>query len=74
MGGWAVVIVFDGVLFGFFKVYKDVCKMLVEEYKLDGVIFMFLGVFKFYVGVLIVILMFIKMGVGGIDFVWFCDM
>ena len=73
-GGRAAVIVPDGVLFGSSKAHKDVRKMLVEEHKLDGVISMPSGVFKPYAGVSTAILMFTKTGVGGTDFVWFCDM
>ncbi len=64
----------DGVLFASSKAHKDIRKMLVEEHKLDGVISMQSGVFQPYAGVSTAILMFIKTGAVGTDFVWFCDM
>ena len=48
MGGRAVVIVPDGVLFSSSKAHKDLRKILVEDQKLDGIISMPSGVFKPY--------------------------
>jgi type I restriction enzyme M protein len=72
-GGRAAVIVPDGVLFGSSTAHKTLRKMLVEEHKLEAVIKLPSGVFRPYAGVSTAILVFTKTGVGGTDFVWFCD-
>lgn len=74
IGGRCVCIVLDGVLFGLIGGYKLIRKEIVDNYKLEVIILMLSGVFKFYVGVFIVIMIFIKIGIGGIDKVWFYDM
>ncbi|NRB55514.1 MAG: SAM-dependent DNA methyltransferase [Salinicola sp.] len=73
-GGRAAVIVPDGVLFGSSKAHKSLRKMLVEEQKLDAIIYMPSGVFKPYAGVSTAILLFTKTNSGGTDRVWFYDM
>jgi type I restriction enzyme M protein len=73
IGGRAVVIVPDGVLFGSSKAHKDLRRMLVEENKLDAVIKLPSGVFRPYAGVSTAILVFTRTGVGGTNHVWFYD-
>lgn len=74
IGGRAVVIVPDGVLFGSSKAHKNLRKELVEHHRLQGVISMPSGVFKPYAGVSTGILLFTKTGIGGTEDVWFYDM
>ena len=73
-GGRGAGIVPDGVLFGSSTAHKALRKELVENHKLDGVISMPSGVSKPYAGVSTAVLIFIKTGAGGTDFVWFYDM
>lgn len=73
-GGRCACIVPDGVLFGSSKAHKDIRKAIVEEQRLEAVIFMPSGVFKPYAGVSTAILIFTKTGHGGTDKVWFYDM
>jgi type I restriction enzyme M protein len=73
VGGRAVVIVPDGVLFGSSKAHQELRRMLVEHHKLDAVINLPSGVFRPYAGVSTAILVFTKTGVGGTEHVWFYD-
>ena len=72
-GGRAAVIVPDGVLFGSSKAHKELRRILVEDYKLDGVVKLPGGVFKPYAGVSTAILFFTKTNSGGTDHVWFYE-
>ena len=74
VGGRCACIVPDGVLFGSSKAHKDIRKALVEDNRLEAVIFMPSGVFKPYAGVSTAVLVFTKTGHGGTDQVWFYDM
>ena len=74
VGGRGAVIVPDGVLFGSSTAPKAIRKELVDGNRLEAVISMLSGVFKFYAGVSIGILVFTKTGHGGTDKVWFYDM
>ena len=56
------------------KAYTNLRKMLVEEHKLEAVIYMPGGVFKPYSGVQTAILVFTKTGTGGTDKVWLYNM
>ena len=56
------------------KAYTNLRKMLVEEHKLEAVIYMPGGVFKPYSGVQTAILVFTKTGTGGTDRVWLYNM
>ena len=73
-GGRAAVIVPDGVLFGSSKAHRTLCRILVEEQKLDAIVSMPSGVFKPYAGVSTAILLFTKTNSGGTEDVWFYDM
>jgi len=59
-GGWAAVIVPDGVLFGSSNAPKSLRRILIEDQKLDAVISLPGGVFKSYAGVSTAILLFTK--------------
>ena len=74
VGGRAVVIVPDGVLFGSSKAHKDIRRELIENHRLEAVISMPSGVFKPYAGVSTAVLVFTRTGHGGTDKVWFYDM
>jgi type I restriction enzyme M protein len=74
LGGRAVVIVPDGVLFGSSNAHMQVRKEIVDRQKLQAVISMPSGVFKPYAGVSTAILLFTKTESGGTDNVWFYDM
>jgi type I restriction enzyme M protein len=74
VGGRAVVIVPDGVLFGSSKAHKSIREELVNNQKLEAVISMPSGVFKPYAGVSTAVLYFTKTNSGGTDKVWFYDM
>jgi type I restriction enzyme M protein len=73
-GGWAAVIVPDGVLFGSSKAHRSLRQQLVEEHFLEGVVSLPSGVFRPYAGVSTAILFFTKTGRGGTDQVWFYDL
>lgn len=72
IGGRAVVIVPDGVLFGSSKAHKDLRKMLIHDCELQGIVSMPSGVFKPYAGVSTAILVFVESGTT--ERVWFYDM
>jgi type I restriction enzyme M protein len=72
IGGRAVVIVPDGVLFGSSGAHKDLREMLIKKCELQGVVSMPSGVFKPYAGVSTAILVFVKGGTT--QRVWFYDM
>lgn len=74
IGGRCACIVPDGVLSGTEKAFKDIKKELINNNKLEAVIFMPSGVFKPYAGVSTGILIFTKTTTGGTDNVWFYDM
>ncbi|MCB0749339.1 MAG: SAM-dependent DNA methyltransferase, partial [Ignavibacteriae bacterium] len=74
VGGPAVVIVPDGVLFGSSNAHKSIREEIVKNQKLEAVISMPSGVFKPYAGVSTAILFFTKTNSGGTDKVWFYDM
>ena len=74
-GGRAAVIVPDGVLFGLNQTpTRELCRILVEDQKLEGVISLPSGVFKPYAAVSTAILLFTKTNSGGTDHVWFYDL
>ena len=56
------------------KAYTNLRKKLVEEHKLEAVIYMPGGVFKPYSGVQTAIIVFTKTGTGGTDKVWLYNM
>lgn len=72
-GGRAAVIVPDGVVFGSSNAHKTLRRILVEDQKLDAVIWLPGGVFKPYAGVSTAILVFTKTNSGGTDHIWFYD-
>jgi type I restriction enzyme M protein len=74
LGGRAVVIVPDGVLFGSSKAHLQIRKEIIDRQRLQAVISMPSGVFKPYAGVSTAILLFTKTNSGGTDNVWFYDM
>jgi len=74
LGGRAVVIVPDGVLFGSSNAHLQIRKEIIDHQRLQAVISMPSGVFKPYAGVSTAILLFTKTNSGGTDKVWFYDM
>jgi type I restriction enzyme M protein len=74
LGGRAVVIVPDGVLFGSSKAHQQIRTEIIDRQKLEAVISMPSGVFKPYAGVSTAILIFTKTNSGGTNMVWFYDM
>lgn len=75
MGGRCACIVPNGVLFrSNAKAYEQLRRELVENQKLEAVIYMPSGVFKPYSGVSTAILLFTKTDAGGTDDVWLYDM
>lgn len=74
-GGRCACIVPNGVLFrSNAKAYGQLRKELVENQKLEAIIYMPSGVFKPYSGVSTAVLVFTKTGVGGTDNVWLYNM
>lgn len=74
-GGRCACIVPNGVLFrSNAKAYAQLRRELVENQKLDAVIYMPSGVFKPYSGVSTAILVFTKTDAGGTDDVWLYNM
>lgn len=75
MGGRCACIVPNGVLFrSNSKAYEQLRRELVENQKLETVIYMPSGVFKPYSGVSTAILVFTKTDAGGTDDVWLYNM
>ena len=74
VGGRCACIVPDGVLFGSSTAHKAIRKEIIENNRLEAVVFMPSGVFKPYAGVSTAVLIFTKTGHGGTDKVWFYDM
>lgn len=75
MGGRCACIVPNGVLFRTnSKAYSQLRKELVENQKLEAIIYMPSGVFKPYSGVSTAILVFTKTNAGGTDKVWMYNM
>ena len=75
MGGRCACIVPNGVLFrSNSKAYMQLRRELVENQKLEAVIYMPSGVFKPYSGVSTAILVFTKTDAGGTDDVWLYNM
>lgn len=74
LGGRAVVIVPDGVLFGSTGGHLQIRKEIIDHQRLQAVISMPSGVFKPYAGVSTAVLLFTKTNSGGTDNVWFYDM
>lgn len=75
LGGRCACIVPNGVLFRTnAKAYTQLRRMLVENQKLEAVIYMPSGVFKPYSGVSTAILVFTKTDAGGTDNVWLYNM
>ncbi|MBQ9021234.1 MAG: SAM-dependent DNA methyltransferase [Eggerthellaceae bacterium] len=75
LGGRCACIVPNGVLFRTnSKAYRQLRKELVENQKLEAVIYMPSGVFKPYSGVSTAILVFTKTNAGGTDKVWLYNM
>ena len=75
MGGRCACIVPNGVLFrSNSKAYEQLRRELVENQKLEAVIYMPSGVFKPYSGVSTAILVFTKTDAGGTDEVWLYNM
>lgn len=75
LGGRCACIVPNGVLFrSNSKAYRHLRKQLVEEQKLEAIIYMPSGVFKPYSGVSTAILVFTKTDAGGTDDVWLYNM
>ncbi|TGY71578.1 SAM-dependent DNA methyltransferase [Enterorhabdus sp. NM05_H27] len=74
-GGRCACIVPNGVLFrSNSKAYQQLRQELVENQKLEAIIFMPSGIFKPYSGVSTAILIFTKTDAGGTDDVWFYNM
>lgn len=74
-GGRCACIVPNGVLFrSNSKAYTQLRKELVENQKLEAIVFMPSGVFKPYSGVSTAILVFTKTDAGGTDNVWLYNM
>lgn len=74
-GGRCACIVPNGVLFrSNSKAYRQLREELVENQKLEAIIFMPSGIFKPYSGVSTAILVFTKTDAGGTDDVWFYNM
>lgn len=75
LGGRCACIVPNGVLFRTnSKAYAQLRKELVENQKLESIIYMPSGVFKPYSGVSTAILVFTKTNAGGTDHVWLYNM
>lgn len=75
LGGRSACIVPNGVLFRTnSKAYTQLRKELVENQKLEAIIYMPSGVFKPYSGVSTAILVFTKTDAGGTDNVWLYNM
>lgn len=75
LGGRCACIVPNGVLFrSNSKAYRHLRKQLVEEQKLEAIIYMPSGIFKPYSGVSTAILVFTKTDAGGTDSVWLYNM
>lgn len=75
LGGRCACIVPNGVLFrSNSKAYRHLRKQLVEEQRLEAIIYMPSGVFKPYSGVSTAILVFTKTDAGGTDDVWLYNM
>lgn len=75
IGGRAACIVPNGVLFRTnSKAYMQLRKELVENQKLEAIIYMPSGVFKPYSGVSTAVLVFTKTDAGGTDNVWLYNM
>ncbi len=75
IGGRAACIVPNGVLFRTnSKAYTQLRKELVENQKLEAIIYMPSGVFKPYSGVSTAVLVFTKTDAGGTDNVWLYNM
>ncbi len=75
LGGRCACIVPNGVLFrSNSKAYRQLRKQLVEEQKLEAIIYMPSGIFKPYSGVSTAILVFTKTDAGGTDSVWLYNM
>ena len=75
MGGRCACIVPNGVLFrSNSKAYEQLRRELVENQKLEAVIYMPSGVFKPYSGVSTAILVFTRTDAGGTDDVWLYNM
>ena len=75
MGGRCACIVPNGVLFrSNSKAYEQLRRELVDNQKLEAVIYMPSGVFKPYSGVSTAILVFTKTDAGGTDEVWLYNM
>lgn len=75
IGGRAACIVPNGVLFRTnSKAYTQLRKELVENQKLEAIIYMPSGVFKPYSGVSTAVLVFTKTDAGSTDNVWFYNM
>ncbi|RNL19841.1 DNA methyltransferase [Slackia faecicanis] len=75
IGGRCACIVPNGVLFrSNSKAYGQLRRELVENQKLEAVIYMPSGVFKPYSGVSTAVLVFTKTDAGGTDNVWLCNM
>jgi type I restriction enzyme M protein len=75
LGGRCACIVPNGVLFRTnSKAYRQLRKELVDNHKLEAIIYMPSGVFKPYSGVSTAVLVFTKTGAGGTDDVWLYNM
>jgi len=75
LGGRCACIVPNGVLFrSNSKAYGQLRRELVENQKLEAIIYMPSGVFKPYSGVSTAVLIFTKTNAGGTDDVWFYNM
>lgn len=75
VGGRCACIVPNGVLFrSNAKAYGQLRRELVENQKLEAIIYMPSGVFKPYSGVSTAVLVFTKTGAGGTDNVWLYNM
>ena len=75
LGGRCACIVPNGVLFRTnSKAYTQLRKELVENQKLEAIIYMPSGVFKPYSGVSTAVLVFTKTDAGGTDNVWLYNM
>lgn len=75
LGGRCACIVPNGVLFrSGSKAYRQLRQQLVEDHKLEAIIYLPSGVFKPYSGVSTAILVFTKTNAGGTDNVWLYNM
>ena len=75
LGGRCACIVPNGVLFrSNSKAYRQLRQQLVEDHKLEAIIYLPSGVFKPYSGVSTAILVFTKTNAGGTDNVWLYNM